>query len=141
MGTSPFTPPAAALGSMRSCAVIPSGRWPTSTAASRRSTKLSRSLASAFRGRANLDPTRRRERRLGRRREHGEIADVAGEFCEAHLLIAHGRKFAAQQVRPCAMLPDGPVEIDDADPRAGLQGRNQVVEKGEGLRDLVVHMD
>src|SRR5215217_5023041 len=113
MGTSPFTPPAAASGLMRSCAVIPSGRWPMSVAASRRSIRLSRSLASAFWGRANLDLTRRRARRLGGRPEHGEIADVAGEFCEAHLFVAHSRKFAAQQVRPRAMLPGGPVEIDD----------------------------
>src|SRR5690242_3307148 len=120
-------PPAAASGSTRCCAVIRSGRWPTSAAASRRSIRLSRSLASAFRGRANLDLTRRRARRLGWRLEHGEIADVAGELREAHLLIAHSSQFAAQEVWPCAVLADGAVEIDDADLRAGLEGRDEIV--------------
>src|SRR4051812_31190572 len=104
---------------MRSCAVIPSVRWPMSAAASHRSIRLSRSLASAFWGRANLDLAGRRARRLDRGLEHSEIADVAHEPCEADLLIAHSGKLAAQEVRPRAVLADGAVEIDDADPRAG----------------------
>ena len=40
-------------------------------------------------------------------------------FVTLDLLIAHSGKFAAQEVRPRAVLADRTVEIDDADPRAG----------------------
>src|SRR5215207_4987451 len=84
----------------------PQPRARRAPAPSPQSIRLSRSLASAFWGRANLDLTRRRARRLGRRHEDGEITDVAGELHETHLLIAHTSKLAAQEVRPRAVLPD-----------------------------------
>ena len=63
------------------------------------------------------------------------------ERVERDLPIADGRELAGEQIARRAVQPRGPVEIDDADLRAGLQGRDEVVQEGEGLGDLVVHVD
>ena len=84
---------------------------------------------------------RRRPLRFARRLEYRQIADVPGQLGEADLLVSNRHKLAAQEIPRRAVLPGRLVEIDDADARARLQRRDEVVEEGEGLLDLMIHVD
>jgi hypothetical protein len=79
---------------------------------------------------------RRRPLRLGRRLEHGKIADIPGQLGEADLFVADRCKLAAEKISRRAVLPGRLVEVDDANLRTGLQRRDEIVEEGEGLLDL-----
>lgn len=70
----------------------------------------------------------------------GQITAITAEHVDGRLPIPDGRELAAQQVERRAMLRCCLVQIDDPDARAGFQSRSEIIEKGVGLSDLVVHV-
>jgi len=65
----------------------------------------------------------------GRRREDGEIGLAAGEAIEADLAVACGCKLAAQQIWRGAVPGRRTEGVDNADRRAGLEPRHEIVEQ------------
>ena len=77
---------------------------------------------------------------LGRWGKDGQITAITAEHVYGRLPITDGRELTAQQVKWRAMLRRRLVQIDDPNARAGFQSRCEVIEKGVGLGDLVVHV-
>jgi len=76
----------------------------------------------------------------GRWRENRQIGVATRESIEAVLAIPYGSEFTAQKVRRGTVLRRRPIGIDNADARAKLERRNEIVEQAIGLGDLVIHV-
>jgi hypothetical protein len=77
---------------------------------------------------------------IGRWRENRQMGVAAGESIEAVLPIPYGCEFTALKVRRSPMLGRRPVGVDNADARAKLERRDEIVEQTIGLGDLVIHV-
>src|ERR1700751_6066193 len=89
---------------------------------------------------ARNDILRRFPPRFVRWREHRQISAISCELGYGDLAIANGGEFATQELDRRAMLRRRTLEIDNADPRAGLQGGREIIEEGIGLAYLVIHV-
>ena len=81
---------------------------------------------------AGNDFSRRFPFRFRRRRNHRQISAIACELMRGDLAIADGGQFATQELNRRTMLRRRTLEVDNADPRASLQGGRKIVEEGIG---------
>ena len=72
--------------------------------------------------------------------ENREIGVAARELIEADLAIPDGCKLTAKETWRGTMLGRGTESVDNADAPARLEGRDEIVEQGVRLCDLVIHV-
>ena len=77
---------------------------------------------------------------LIRRGEDSEVSAIACELICGDLAITDGARFATQLLNWRAMFGGRTLKVDNSDPRARFQGRREIIEKGIGLGDLVIHV-
>src|SRR5437763_4763402 len=78
--------------------------------------------------------------RFLRCREHRQVSAIASELICGDLAIANRGQFAPQEFNWRAVLRCWTLEVDNADPRAPLQGGCEIVKEGVGLGYLVIHV-
>ena len=75
------------------------------------------------------------------RRKDCQIGVAAREWIHADAAISYCCEFTAQEIRWDTMLRRRPIGVENADARARLERRDEVVKQAIGLDDLVVHVD